>query len=293
MMLGWQPYSVLIDDTYYFYNRLDPYAQLMGASADAYEIARAGGMDDVEAETIALMLLASVTQNLTSKTWLSGPSNTILAIEDPRRYGESWIERFAGSWVPNVLAQYNRAEVDPVMRDINGVLDAFKARIPGMSAELIAKVDLFGNDIRYEGGLGPDFVSPIYMRQLKDDPVVREMLTLGIWKSHPEKRIGGVELTPQQYEEFQRVAGRTSRFLLDTAVGIEGWQGLPPPVRAQTINRLFDKGRELARTYMLVRDPELLAQSIDAEIQGLTNLSPAQLQRRALMPPVPEPEPAP
>ncbi len=54
-----------------------------------------------------------------------------------------------------------------------------------------------GQPIVREGALGPDIVSSIYTSREKDDPAIRELLTLKIFPSKPGKKIDGIELTPE------------------------------------------------------------------------------------------------
>ena len=50
--------------------------------------------NEFEIDRLASMLMGSVTNNLTNKTFLSGISSAIQVITDPSRYGERFIQRF-------------------------------------------------------------------------------------------------------------------------------------------------------------------------------------------------------
>src|SRR5207237_1044250 len=130
-----------------------------GSAADAYEIRREVSASD--SANIGGLLLASVSRNLLNKTWLQGPSAIMQAVDDPDRYGESWLRSFVGSFVPTGAAQLARAN-DPYIRDVRTMIDAIKARVPGLSEEVPVKRDLWGNPLQREGALGPDILSPIY-----------------------------------------------------------------------------------------------------------------------------------
>ena len=70
------------------------------------------------------------------------------------------------------------------------------------------RLTLFGEPIRREGSLGPDIVSPIATTTEKHDPVLSEMIRLQTNPSMPQRKIRGMDLTPDQYAEFVAAAGR-------------------------------------------------------------------------------------
>ena len=66
-----------------------------------------------------------------------------------------------------------------VQHQSTGMLDAIRARIPGASDDLLPKRGMWGEEIRNEGGIGPDLASPIWTGTDKRDPVVKELLSIG------------------------------------------------------------------------------------------------------------------
>jgi hypothetical protein len=267
-MTGWQPYSVRVGDTYYSYLRaLGPLGVLMGVSADAAEISH--DVDSGDASEIGKLVFASATQNLVNQTWLQGPADLLQAVEDPQRYGAPWVRGMTASLVPAGIAQEARAS-DPYLREARSIIDGVKARIPGLSQTLLPRRDLWGNEIVREGSLGPDILSPVYQMQIKNDLIAREMLRLGVWKAAPPRTIRGVDLTDAQYDDYQKIAGRLARQSLTMVVGGAGWDQLPPATQAEIIDRLFDRSRESARSFMMISHPELLNDIIRSRIEDIT-----------------------
>lgn len=262
MQTGWQPYSVKVGDTYYSYQRMEPLGSLMGVAADMYEVGHAATTG--ETEHLAKMILASVSKNLTSKTWLKGPSDLIQAVTDPDRYGETYIKSLAGTVVPSVVAQTTRV-YDPYLRDARSVLDQIKSRIPGLSETVLPRRDVWGEPIRLEGGLGPDLLSPIYESRLNNDPVNQRLLALKIYPSRPERKIRGVELTAQQYDDFARISGRMSKVRMDALIGAAGFSALPEFVQGRVIRETLSDARESARTLIMMQNPEIIQKAVDAK----------------------------
>lgn len=263
---GKQPYSMKIGNTYYSFARFEPLGMIFGVSADMAEISKAA--TDAEAEDIAVMALASITKNLTSKTWLRGPSEAIEAITDPERYGEQYVSRFAASFIPTGLGQIAQTN-DPIMREARGIIDTVKARIPGMSDDLLPRRDVWGEPITREGALGPDLVSPIFESRIKNDPVNQRLLALGVYPDKPDRKIRSVELTDEQYDEYAKVSGRLAKRRLDTLVRVPGFENMPSFAQEKIIRKTIDDSREAARSLIMMENPEIIQQARDNKLRAI------------------------
>ena len=213
---GNQPYSMRFSKTgtWYSFARFEPLGSLLGMAADTYEIVQMTD-DPNERDNIAATATMAFSKNITSKTFLRGISDLMEAMSDPERYGERWINSYAGTLVPAGVAQVNRSFVDPVLRDTQGWLDQIKSRTPGLSDNLPARTDPFGNDIVLGGALGPDIMSPIYTSDPGANPAAEELLRIGYDMPKPKRvqQIAGVpvELDPFQYYRLMRLYGQETR----------------------------------------------------------------------------------
>ncbi len=111
-------------------------------------------------------------------------------------------------------------------------------------------------------GLGPDLVSPVFMSTDRNDPVIEEMLRLKVTPSMPQGQIGGVKLTPGQYEELVQMAGKPAKTLLSQLVASPGFASLPDYAKQRTVREIFNRTREVAREALLAKYPDLLRQSL-------------------------------
>ena len=178
---GWQPYSVKIGGTYVSYAGVEPLSSILGAWADAATIAVATGGGDPEYDDVMGAALGATIYNLSNKTFMQGFANLGRAIADPEVYGKRAVEDLLQSAVPRVAGYVERLN-DPLLNDAKGFIENVKKQIPGLSADLNPRVDLFGNDI-YLGVLeedgqrnlafGYDFISPFYLSKEKNSPVIR------------------------------------------------------------------------------------------------------------------------
>ena len=242
---GWQPYSLKVGDEYYSYQRLDPYSTTLGIAADFADLQ--SHMTDKQKDEVAGLLLASTLKNLGNKTWFSGLSSVSDAVNDPERYGQSYIRsRLASIAVPAIVAQTERA-TDPVLRDAKTMLDAIRARVPGLSTSVVPRRDAFGREQRNEGGLGPDIMSPVWTSTAKRDPVVEALLDAGAHISKPSDKVGGRELRPDEYDRYQVEAGAAERSYLQSLIGSPNWKQIAPDDRKQVLETAISEARRGAR----------------------------------------------
>lgn len=243
---GWQPYSIKWGDRYYSYLRMDPFASTMGVAADL--ATKMDGMTEKQRDEAALMLTASIMKNLSDKVWLSGLSDVLEAVSDPDRYMDSFINRLGGSLaVPTGVAQVART-VDPVTRERETLLDAVKARIPGVSDSLYPARDIFGQPIENEGGVGPDLISPVWQSTDRKDPVIERLLAAGVTISKPQKKIGDRELTPGEYDAYQAKAGEYARQWLPGLVMAPQWDAMSADDKEEAVRKTVKEARLQART---------------------------------------------
>lgn len=249
---GWQPYSVKIGDRYYAYNRLEPLGMIFGLSADYAEIA--GELDHAEAREVAAMITGSISKNLTSKTWLRGVSELLEAVNDPDRYGDRYVQNFAGTLIPTVVAHTARVN-DPVLRQTETVLDKLKSRVPGYSKSLPPRLNMWGEPIQLGGGVGPDMVSPIYTSDEFPDKLAQEVVRLELKIGMPSKLVQDIELTPEEYARYVQLAGKPAKEVLMKAVTAPFYDTLPDAAKRALIVRTIMKTRAEARQQLLATIP--------------------------------------
>ena len=280
---GWQPYSIKVGDRYFSFSRMDPLGMTFGIAADLAEISMHTDQEDreVNADEAAVYFAAAIAGNTMSKSYMRGLSDAVEALANPKQRAEGWSQRFAGSFVPAGVAEVTRFN-DPYMLEVNSMLDAMKARIPGLSAELPARRDLWGRAISYRSGLNAfyDAVSPIASRRENPEPIDREMLRLETYVPAPKRRESfdgvPVDLTNfgDAYSRFAQLAGNGIKhpawgkgcmdFLNDVVNGrnpmAESYKlrsDGPEGGKAQFIRATVYQYRDMARKQLLEEYPDL------------------------------------
>ncbi len=248
---GWQPYSIKVGDRYISYSRLDPFSTTLGVAADMATLPE--NMSERQRENMGVMLTASIMNNLASKTWLSGVSSLTAGLADPQRNAENWLERTASAFAtPAVMGGVAR-QLDPVVRQREGVGEAIQSRIPGMSQELLPARNVFG-EVRETDSLGPDFISPFWQSVGKDDPVVAEMLRIQKSVSAPGKQFTEdgerIDYPRETYDRYHEIAGRLTYNNLLALIGSPRYANMSDTARRKAAGKAIREARETARAVL-------------------------------------------
>jgi endonuclease YncB( thermonuclease family) len=265
---GWKPYSVKVGDTYYSYARLDPFSSTIGVAADMATLPE--GMSDRQREDKATLLVASILGNLANKTWLSGATGFVEALSDPERNADNMMQRLVGSLlIPNIVAGTART-LDPTQREVETMGDALKNRIPGMRDDLLPRRDIWGQEIMSEGGLGPDFLSPSAVSTALNDPVNKALLQLSYAPGYPSKKVGGRELTPQEYDRYVAMAGQSSHQAMTGLVSSPQWRQMDDEAKEDVAAKVVKLARQAARAELFGGSPPKDTKNDPAPPPGFT-----------------------
>lgn len=247
---GNQPYSVKIGDKFYSYQRLDPLSTTLGLAADYVGLQEQ--MTDKQRDSVAATIATSALQNLSSKTWLSGMTDLAQALDDPGRYFENTFTRLGASIATPTLSSQVAAAVDPVMRDGQGLAARIQSRIPGMSDELPARLDVFGNPIETGNGGGLAAFSPIYTGERANDPLINTLSSAGVGISRPKRG----DFDPKQYGQYQIRSAAIFKPELQALVEDPEWQTMAPDERQHEVDRIVARARKEAKQDVLLGQPD-------------------------------------
>lgn len=244
---GWQPYSIKVGDKWVSYARMDPLSTTMGVAADL--ATKGDQMTQAQRDHASVLVASSVIQNLSNKTWLSGVSDLVDAIEDRSgsKVGSYLRNEAASVAVPAILAQIARAS-DPQQRDTSTVGNAIKSRVPILSQQVPARLNVWGNPVPREGlPMGLSAVSPFNVSTPKGDPVTAQLLASGVHVNKPSPSIAGVKLTPEQMRAYQMAIGKGAYPAVAGTVGGPDWAGMTNDQRQDAVSDALRQVREDAR----------------------------------------------
>lgn len=278
---GWQPYSFKIGDTYYSYEGIEPFATVIGLSADINELRREQRADEEKGLGDAVIgLMGAIGSNLTDKTFSRGLAEFAELARDPERYGQTFVENFFGSFVPNILGQTTRA-LDPTMRQADTVGAAVQARIPGLAGDLPARLDTWGEPVVRTGYAIPaeqetsfgqgaavayNLISPIRTSRVDaSDPVRSEVARLKLALPQMDTAIPRtvpvldpvsgqmvnqqvtLELGPNGYNRVAQISGRAAHQVISALIASPQWGELDDDAKRDTISRVLSDTRQRTR----------------------------------------------
>lgn len=170
---GNQPYSIRFGDSLIKYHRIEPLGSVLGLFADMREAMERGDIQG--AEEFAEKGIASIQENLTSKTFLAGLEGLFTAWHDPKRYMKRFIVQLEGSLVPGIVASAARA-VDPVRRKTEVGAAPIIARLPFASRTLRPQTTGTGEERLRPGPTALErLASPFDRRSAIGDPLAEVM----------------------------------------------------------------------------------------------------------------------
>lgn len=262
MQTGWKPYSFKIGNEYISYARIEPLGSLFGLAADAADIM--GQLSEADAAKLASALTVAISRNVAQKTFVKGLAGTLNAVTSQEvKQVNSFLEKELPTILPYSSAFGQTAKnVDPVMREVNSIMDAFKAKIPGYSSDLPPHRNLWGEPVLLEGGFGPDLLSPFYSSTVKDDKVAAELSRLEAPIHLPSKQIDRVPLTPWQYDAYQQLAAHPTgddplRQKLEELIASDTYKSATREGKITLIRQRVDAYRDLAAVLLGKRDRDV------------------------------------
>jgi len=264
---GWRPNSIKIGDKWYGYNNFQPLALPLSVIANTFEAYMYDG--DEEGVSIPEILTKTI-DSVLQQSYLSGLSSILEAINNPESYGEAWAERFLTTLRPlsSLQSQLARA-VDETVRAPDTVKEAFKSQTPGLSDDIRPRRTALGEESSRDTGLPEaieflsNFLSPVDISKSKDSELSNELLRLRdvVQVGFPSKTItigkNKVRLDPDEYDFLLKIAGESTKKILDRAVESPRWDKKPDSVKAEFIKRIVEEQRAVAKKKLLREFPHL------------------------------------
>lgn len=276
---GLSPYSIKSGDRWLSIGRFEPAGLLMGIGADFV-----GVVDKLtagEVEELGNALIAAISANLISKTWLDGIATVVDIFTDPQKAGNmNWfMMRQAGNVIPNIAAHVTKLN-DPVLRDARSIMDSVKSRA-GMTEDLLPRLDIFGRPIQYEEPAALTtteyvpllsemnrLINPMYGKTEDQDPAVREYHRLQLNKQPVHRSWNGVKLSPVEFYDRQFLRGQAWLDALQNIVSQENYGNLSDGERKSLMDQALTKASRSADDLVMYLHPRLLERFYRDDLSG-------------------------
>lgn len=240
-MEGKKPYSVLIGDRWVSYARLEPFSTPLGLIADGYRLYNEAGLDDASLSQISVEAAKLVGKNALQKTFMSGMSNLVNAVDDPGRYGTRFITGYASGMIfPAGFLRGISNAVDETVRQPKTVVENIKAGLPWISKQVRPKIDPLGNQVKKSGSGLERFFSPMQTSVESKDKIINELSRLDITIPSIGKKQGGVNLTPDEFMEFSKEKGKRIKNRLEKFINKPNYDQVSDSMKKRIIEKIFD-----------------------------------------------------
>lgn len=318
--LGPREFSIRVGDEFYGYKRTDPVGGYIGTIATGIEIYSQLSHDDPQEfdyQDFAIAAGLAAARVALDTPWLMGLSNVLDAIERPDQEGKKLALGFSRALVPGFVRQGTQTgfqgliEDYPELRELNSMLDQVKSGIPWMVTGVAPVLHpITGDPIVRPAGWGPDMLSPIFVTQRANLPVLEEIIKHRMNFSEPSRMIfgdplselsmdpsrqpDGVRLNDDQYFRLKQLAtsewrdgsGRTLMAAMEALIQSEAYQRASPgPDRGKehALKDLYRQAYDWARIKVREEYPTVDKQVRDKQRlniqQNLPDTSPEAVRR--------------
>lgn len=272
---GKMPNSVKVGDTWYQLGSIGPQTLLILAGAQAQKDAEAG-RDPI------LTTAGNLGKNFKDQTFLKGMSSAMDAIDDPKRYANSFVEGQVSSLVPNIVKDVAKT-TDPYTRSPIGISDKLKTSIPGLSTGVPAKLDSYGQEVKNTGALelidlfnsskGLDVSEARYVDALRQSTGAKDHVPTIADKSI---QINGEtkKLTSEEYYSYQNYIGKKGKNFIGAAAKSPLFQSLSKEDQVKKIDSALQDINAAAKIELFGNAPTKVDKNVGSILQeGTTNLN--------------------
>lgn len=251
---GWQEHSIRIGGKLIGFDRLDPVGMQMSLVADFVHYIQGGmgseGFDPRELDKMAAAIALSFADNVTSKTWMTGVSRVLAAIEEPERKGLYFLRNTLATFMPysGAVSQLERAvhpELSETSREVRGLLDSVLSKMPFFSSQLpVKRHPTSGEAMTAKGSEMPlmwRFISPVKISTVDESPhgqMLRDLSEKGIKVGFFPDQYQGLPLRPEEKDFLHQLAGEK--------LG----ENLPKVVESDLFQLAAENDPELAQNYL-------------------------------------------
>lgn len=263
-MTGWKPYSIKVGSEYIPYRKyMSALGPLVAGVSDMYAVGHHLSEEGLtKGAAAALFGFAEV---VADETWMRGLADFIDAARHWDRDGGKFLRNFSMNFIPfSVGLRQVASMTDPVWRSVRSEMDALRAHIPGMSQTLHPIRDIWGEPMR--GGTMMSWSPAV------NDPATIALQKAEYYPARLPRKIRGVELTDQQYDDFTRIAGRDAKMRVNAMISNPGFNLIPQQHRQEMLRDVFagkSSSKEMAETVIMMHSAgtpnDIMKQANDAK----------------------------
>ena len=266
---GIQPFSIKVGDKWVSYQRVEPFATVMGLAADTFRFTERymdgkiqKGKEAEEAFAASWSLFKG---NVLEKTFLQGFADMLTALESPNK-AQGYFDNLAKRMIPagaNTLAR----TLDPYEREAVGTLEKMQQRIPVARQSLPESFALYSSDPNNIEARMTNKAQAISGIAISDMPTEFQqgMAELGVSFAPKSARMSKVDLNSQQLSDYKRFLNENATRMFSGA--LPNLQKLPNDQIKQTqARKMMSRVTKAARFSLMNKYPELRQQIMEQSL---------------------------
>ncbi|HZI84688.1 MAG TPA: hypothetical protein VFF44_12300, partial [Casimicrobiaceae bacterium] len=246
---GAMPNSIRVDGHWLSLAPLEAVAfpALLAANLHDASKERQAGLLDTAAQVAGTEL-----QELTEQSFLMGIKNLMDAAGDAQHKAS----RFVAGLVPIPAVSNRLAQAtDQTVRAPTTFTQRLEARVPGLSQNVPAMRDVFGEPVTRDGSTASRaahaLLDPFNTQRATPTPLLDELNRLGVQVGRPSRTIHvgrqSVPLTDEQYDAYVEQTGQMTKRALEALMNDPGYAGASDEQRADAMRRVIDQVRAAVR----------------------------------------------
>jgi len=195
--------------------------------------------------------LASTGKDFMSQTFLQGVQQPLAALNDPTRYGSSYLGNLASSVIPNIVKDTAKS-LDPYVRENNQFTDYLTNSLPGLRNQNTVRRGVLGDPVMQEPtGVGA-FVDVFNSKTPNDSPIVAEISRLyDAGQSATPSKMGKnqtilgqkTKLSPEQLGDLNSATGQIIQQQLGVLMGSSTYQSMADEDKTKIIDKIVQNVR--------------------------------------------------
>ena len=244
---GKQPYSLKIGSKWVSYQRIEPFNQLftqVSALVDSVN-----NKDDQTFTEQAGQITMTILKNFVSQTYMSSLSDIVDAFSEPERYAEDVLAKLSTGMVPFSAAIRTAAQgIDTTYRKPEGIPENIKASIPGLSQQVPAKLNAFGEEVQRT----TPWFSPVNISPEQESQLISELSKHSLNIGFVGNSIENVKLTREEQQEYQIQSGQYVKAKLTELVSTPEYQKLSTAEQRKLLEKTSDTAKADAREQYII-----------------------------------------
>ncbi|KKM66779.1 hypothetical protein LCGC14_1477760 [marine sediment metagenome] len=235
-MAGWQPQSIKLGDKWYSYRGFEPISSWLRAAADFFE----GRKEGESLSELPQKLVFSYVKQFSENPFFMGIHDVYEGVSDPETKASDVIAGMViGSTVPNILQQWNRTMIDPVIREARTLPEKVFRRLPLVSQTVRARRDIFGEAIVRDDAWKSFFGFNVSIEE--KSKLYTEIARLGMGVGKPSRLVNGYEMTDEEYDRYYILKGTMLKNTMEKLVESPGYDRMPDETKIKVLRRTISK----------------------------------------------------